>query len=77
MSKLRDFLGAHLPDDAHLRATGRVFISITDTSNNKNMIVSEYDSKEDLIEVRVELVKSKKLCSNFTTYSSHASHLRT
>ena len=52
MSRLREFLGVHLPDDAHLRASGRVFISITDSSNRKNIIVSEYDSKEDLIEVR-------------------------
>ncbi len=51
MSDLKIFLETHLPEDAHVTASGRVFISVTENSSKKNMIISEYDTKEDLIEV--------------------------
>uniref|UniRef100_H2XSB5 Uncharacterized LOC100179837 n=2 Tax=Ciona intestinalis TaxID=7719 RepID=H2XSB5_CIOIN len=47
---LRDFrLG--LPIDAHVRATGRLFISLTRLRDGKNVIVSEYANREELIQV--------------------------
>ncbi len=52
MSKLTDFLREQVPDDAHLVASGRVFLSVTDKASNENVIVCEYESKEDLISVR-------------------------
>lgn len=45
-----------LPENAHEIASGRLHISLTRVSDFKNIIVSEYTSKEDLIEVRKHLV---------------------
>lgn len=41
-----------LPEDAHTKATGRVFISVTQDSCKKNHIISEFASRAELIEVR-------------------------
>lgn len=48
---VRTFLIRDLPDNAHLLATGRLCVSLTRVSNGTNMLVSEFDSKEDLIQV--------------------------
>lgn len=41
-----------LPENAHEIANGRLHISLTRVSDFKNIIVTEFRSKEDLIEVR-------------------------
>ena len=41
-----------LPDDAHERVSGRLHISLTRVYDGKNVIVSEFSSKEDLLQVR-------------------------
>lgn len=43
-----------LPDNAHELASGRLHLSLTRVSDLKNVIVSEFFSKEDLIEVSRE-----------------------
>uniref|UniRef100_A0A673IQZ2 PNPLA domain-containing protein n=1 Tax=Sinocyclocheilus rhinocerous TaxID=307959 RepID=A0A673IQZ2_9TELE len=48
---VRNFLNRDLPDDAHLLANGRLFVSLTRASDGTNVLVSEFDSKEDLIQV--------------------------
>ena len=40
-----------LPENAHELASGRLHISLTRVSDLKNVIVSEFFSKEDLVEV--------------------------
>ncbi|XP_056595152.1 patatin-like phospholipase domain-containing protein 2 isoform X2 [Triplophysa dalaica] len=50
---VRTFLIRDLPDNAHLLATGRLCVSLTRVSNGTNMLVSEFDSKEDLIQALV------------------------
>ncbi len=40
-----------LPDDAHKRATGRLHISVTRVSDDINVIINQFDSKEELIQV--------------------------
>lgn len=40
-----------LPDNAHELASGRLHLSLTRVSDLKNVIVSEFFSKEDLVEV--------------------------
>lgn len=40
-----------LPDDAHIRANGRLFISVTRLSDGKNVLINQYQSKDDLIKV--------------------------
>ena len=41
-----------LPDNAHELASGRLFISFTRVSDRKNVVVSEYNTKEELIQVQ-------------------------
>ena len=55
MNKLiTDALEKVLPEDAHKRVNGRLHISVTRCSDNKNVILTQFDSKEDLIQVRAE-----------------------
>ncbi|XP_068211239.1 patatin-like phospholipase domain-containing protein 4 isoform X3 [Palaemon carinicauda] len=39
-----------LPDDAHLRASGRLHVSLTRVPDMSNVIISNWDSREDLIQ---------------------------
>lgn len=48
---IRRSLERSLPGNAHELASGRLHISLTRVSDLKNVIVSEFYSKEDLIEV--------------------------
>ncbi|XP_029909205.1 patatin-like phospholipase domain-containing protein 2 [Myripristis murdjan] len=41
----------NLPEDAHVRASGRLCVSLTRVSDGKNVLVSEFDSREELIQV--------------------------
>ncbi|CAG2201824.1 SPG21 [Mytilus edulis] len=47
---LRDALNVVLPEDAHTIASGKLFISLTRVSDRKAVLVSQYDSKEELIQ---------------------------
>lgn len=40
-----------LPDDAHKKANGRLYISVTRMSDGKNVIINKFKSKEELIKV--------------------------
>lgn len=42
-----------LPDNAHTLATGRLHVSMTRVSDGKNVLVSEFHSKDDLIKVSI------------------------
>ncbi|XP_057186398.1 patatin-like phospholipase domain-containing protein 2 isoform X2 [Triplophysa rosa] len=50
---VRTFLIRDLPDNAHLLTTGQLCVSLTRVSDGTNMLVSEFDSKEDLIQALV------------------------
>ncbi|XP_067293385.1 patatin-like phospholipase domain-containing protein 2 isoform X2 [Pseudorasbora parva] len=50
---VRNFLSRELPDDAHLLASGRLHVSLTRVSDGRNVLVSEFDSKEDLIQALI------------------------
>lgn len=41
-----------LPEDAHQRVNGKLHISLTRVYDGKNVIVSQFTSKEDLLQVR-------------------------
>lgn len=49
---VRDSLLGRLPDDAHRRVSGRLGVSLTRVSNGRNVLVSEFLSREELVEVR-------------------------
>jgi hypothetical protein len=39
-----------LPEDIHLRATGRLHISVTRLADRKNLIINRFESRDHLIE---------------------------
>ncbi|XP_065812949.1 patatin-like phospholipase domain-containing protein 2 isoform X3 [Labrus bergylta] len=47
---VKDFLLKKFPEDAHLRASGKLCVSLTRISDWKNVLVSEFDSREELIQ---------------------------
>ncbi|KAK5866952.1 hypothetical protein PBY51_011481 [Eleginops maclovinus] len=50
---VRDSLEGSLPEDAHLRASGKLCVSLTRVSDGKNVLVSEFDSREEVIQALV------------------------
>lgn len=50
---VHDALTKALPEDCHKKCNGRLHISVTRVSDGKNVILSQFDSKEDLIQVRL------------------------
>lgn len=40
-----------LPADAHLRASGKLCVSLTRLADGKNVLVSQFDSREELAQV--------------------------
>ena len=55
MDRLRSELEKILPQNAHKLATGKLFLSATCISDRKNMLLSEFSTREELIQVRVNL----------------------
>ncbi|OXU31956.1 hypothetical protein TSAR_013068 [Trichomalopsis sarcophagae] len=47
---LLESLQKFLPEDAHLRVSGKLHISLTRVYDGKNVIVSQYNSREDLLQ---------------------------
>ena len=45
------FLDKTLPDNAHEIASGRLFVSLTNIDTKKNEIISQFDSREELLQV--------------------------
>ncbi|CAH3028774.1 unnamed protein product, partial [Porites evermanni] len=52
-----------LPENAHELASGRLHISLTRVSDLKNVIVSEFFSKEDLVEIHLDVSYSRMSAS--------------
>ncbi|XP_015241994.1 PREDICTED: patatin-like phospholipase domain-containing protein 2 [Cyprinodon variegatus] len=42
-----------LPEDAHLRATGKLCVSLTRLADGGNVLVSKFDTREELIQVLI------------------------
>uniref|UniRef100_A0A3Q0S3I4 PNPLA domain-containing protein n=1 Tax=Amphilophus citrinellus TaxID=61819 RepID=A0A3Q0S3I4_AMPCI len=51
LQRVQDTVLNHLPEDAHVRASGKLGVSLTRVSDVKNVLVSEFDSREELIQV--------------------------
>lgn len=49
---MRQFLYDVLPEDSYKFATGKLHVSLTRVTDGENVVVSDYRSKEELIEVR-------------------------
>ncbi|XP_068615716.1 patatin-like phospholipase domain-containing protein 2 [Brachionichthys hirsutus] len=50
---LRSGLNRDLPSDAHVRASGRLRVSLTRVSDGENVLASEFNSKEELIQALI------------------------
>ena len=50
---LREGLLSVLPADAHLIVNGRLFLSVTRVSDGKNILLSHFETREELIKVCV------------------------
>lgn len=48
---LRDILLEKLPADAHLKASGRLCVSLTRLADSKNLLVTHFHSREELVQV--------------------------
>lgn len=48
---LEKALHKHLPSDAHRLANGRLGVAVTRLSDGKQIILSEFQSKEDVVQV--------------------------
>jgi patatin-like phospholipase domain-containing protein 2 len=59
---IRNGLRRILPPNAHEICSGRLFISLTRWKDNKNVIINQFDSREELIQVLI--------CSSFVPYWS-------
>ncbi|XP_077591391.1 patatin-like phospholipase domain-containing protein 2 [Stigmatopora nigra] len=57
---VKESLLACLPSDAHLLASGKLCVSLTRVSDGKNVLVSDFESREDLIQAL--------LCSCFVPF---------
>lgn len=51
LQMVKDSLHRSLPQDAHVRASGKLCVSLTRVSDGKNKLVSQFDSREELIQV--------------------------
>lgn len=49
---MRQFLYRVLPEDSYKVATGKLHVSLTRFTDGESVVVSEYTSKEELIEAR-------------------------
>lgn len=49
---MRQFLYQVLPEDSYKAATGKLHVSLTRLTDGESVVVSEYTSKEELIEAR-------------------------
>ncbi|XP_078112157.1 patatin-like phospholipase domain-containing protein 2 [Sander vitreus] len=47
---VRDSLMEGLPEDAHVRASGKLCVSLTRVPDGKNELVTKFDSKEELVQ---------------------------
>lgn len=64
LQMVKDSLLSSLPEDAHRRVSGRLCVSLTRVADGKNVLVSEFRSRDELVEVQSPRVQA---------YLSHAS----
>ena len=51
VNMVRSLLTESLPSDTYVKASGKVFISLTRITDGKNVLVSDFSSNEELIEL--------------------------
>ena len=66
----------NLPEDAHLRVNGKLHISLTRVYDGKSIIVSQFNSREDLIQALLCacFIPGKKMSCQRTVTQIKSSH---
>lgn len=54
--RLRNDLQTYLPDDIHRLISGKMCISLTRVSDGENVLVSDFHSKEEVVDVSSLLI---------------------
>lgn len=55
---LETILRKHLPSNAHQLASGRLAVAMTRMTDGKHVVMSEFQSKEDVVQVRaLQIIK--------------------
>jgi hypothetical protein len=62
VKNLRLAFAKFLPENAHEIASGRLHISLTRVSDRKNILVSEFKDKNDLIDVSIQPQYQRLFC---------------
>lgn len=57
-----------MPHDAYTKSTGRLGISLTRVSDGENVLLSHFNSNEELVQVRIEHIKSTTVLSSPLEY---------
>lgn len=57
-----------LPDDVHKRVNGKLFVSLTRVPDGKNVVMSEFSSKEHVLQVNFFKLIVEKHSSKTCTY---------
>lgn len=58
---IRNMLHHTLPPDSYIRASGRLGISLTRVTDGENVLVSHFNSNEELVQVRTYTLKHKHI----------------
>lgn len=61
---VRDILLEKLPADAHLKASGRLCVSLTRLADGKNLLVSHFHSRDELVQVLAESTPLRFRCDS-------------
>ena len=54
--QLRTSLQRYLPDDIHRLISGKMYISLTRVSDGENVLVSDFESKDEVVDVSSLLI---------------------
>ncbi|NXX09592.1 PLPL2 protein, partial [Larus smithsonianus] len=60
---IRDGLMRNLPENTHQLSSGRLCISLTRVSDGKNALISNFNSKEEVVQVCLFLATVKSFCN--------------
>lgn len=66
---VRNILLEKLPADAHLKASGRLCVSLTRLADSKNLLVTHFHSRDELVQVRTGSIPLRFNCDSVVVQS--------
>lgn len=64
---VRDILLEKLPADAHLKASGRLCVSLTRLADGKNLLVTHFHNRDELVQVLTGSIPVEFSCDSVVT----------